>query len=132
MRTDEQLEALRTRYNGKIGSVEYNGHELVFCRPTRDQAREYRRKMESAVEKMDALDQLAQVTIIAFDAEEDRIAARTTFTTLFLERYPLATSNPKLTICLSALAGLVEEEHEQDLGKGVRIKGPPREPSARA
>lgn len=120
-----KLEALRAKY-GKIGAVAYNGHTLVFRKPTREHVREYRRKKDNDAEKMDAMDQLAQVTIVAFDDEEDPNRARTTFTTVFLEDYPLAISNPKFVSCLSALAGLLEEEDEKDLGKGVTVKGTPR------
>jgi hypothetical protein len=122
---ETKLEALRVKY-GKIGVVAYNGHELVFRRPTRDHVREYRRKKDSDAEKMDAMDQLAQVTIIAFDGEEDITRARTRFTESFLEDYPLAISNAKFVNCLTALAGLMEEEDEKDLGKGVSVKSAPR------
>lgn len=121
---ETRLEALRVKY-GKIGAVEYNGHLLVFRKPSREHVREYRRKKDTDAEKMDAMDQLAQVTIVAFDGEEDVIRARTTFTNVFLEDYPLAISNPKFVSCLSALAGLVENEDAKDLGKGVTVKGPP-------
>jgi hypothetical protein len=118
---DEKIEALRVKY-GKVGAVDYNGHTLVFRKPTRENVRDYRRKKDDAIEKMDAMDQLAQATIVAFDDEEDPNRARTIFTTSFLEDYPLAISNPKFVGCLSALAGLLEEEDEKDLGKGVSVK----------
>jgi hypothetical protein len=123
---ETKLEELRVKHGGKVGAVEFSGHTLVFRRPSRDVAREYRRKKDSDVEKMDALDQLAQATIVAFDAEEDPTRARVTFTSVFLEEYPLATSNPKFLACLGALAGLVDGEEEKDLGKGVTVKSAPR------
>ncbi len=122
---ETKLEALRVKY-GKIGAVEFNGHTLVFRKPSREHVREYRRKKDNDAEKMDAMDQLAQATIVAFDDEEDVNRARTTFTTSFLEEYPLAISNPKFVGCLSALAGLIEEEDQKDLGKGVTVKSGPR------
>lgn len=128
---DARLEALRVKY-GKIGAVTFSGHVLVFKKPTRDQVREYRRKKDSDAEKMDAMDQLAQATIVAFDREEDVIQARTTFTTSFLEAYPLAISNPKFAGCLSALAGLIEEEDAKDLGKGVSVRSAPPKTSPKA
>lgn len=124
---EAKLEELRVRHGGKVGAVEFSGHTLIFRKPSRDLVREYRRKKDSDAEKMDALDQLAQATIVAFDAEEDPTRARVTFTSVFLEEYPLATSNPKFIGCLSALAGLIEEEDAKDLGKGVTVKGPPRQ-----
>jgi|SRR5215471_10222127 len=131
MLDDTKLEELRAKY-GKIGVVEYNGHQIVFRKPTRDQARDYRRKKESDAERTDALDQLAQATIVAFDGELDANRARTTFTTVFLEDYPMAMNHPKFMGCMSALSGLVEEEDEKELGKGVSIKGPPRSTSPTA
>jgi hypothetical protein len=128
---ETKLEALRIKY-GKVGVVEYNGHEIVFRKPSRDHVRDYRRKKDDPGEKADAMDQLAQVTIIAFDGEDDPNRARVTFTTVFLEDYPLAVSHPKFVSCLSALSGLIEEEDERDLGKGVRIKSAPRAPSPMA
>ena len=116
----------------RLNVVEYNGHTLIFRKPSREHVREYRRKKDSDAEKMDAMDQLAQATIVAFDGEEDPNRARTTFTTSFLEDYPLAMSNPKFVGCLSALAGLLEEEDEKDLGKGVIVRSAPRAPSPTA
>jgi hypothetical protein len=55
-----------------------------------------------------------------------------TFTGSFLEDYPLAVSNPKFVGCLSALAGLLEEEDAKDLGKGVWLKGATPPPSPKA
>jgi hypothetical protein len=130
MLNEEQLETLRARHV-KIGVVEYSGHQIVFRRPSRDQVRDYRRK-QLTDEKVDALDQLAQATIVAFDGEEDVTRARTTFTTVFLEEYPSACNHPKFMGCLSALSGLVEVEDEQDLGKGVSIRNGRREPSPKA
>jgi hypothetical protein len=120
--SEAQLEELRVKY-AKIGVVEFNGHTLVFRKPSREHVREYRRKKDSDAEKMDAMDQLAQATILAFDAETDPNKARTTFTGQFLDDYPLAISNPKFVALLSALAGLIEEEDAADLGKGVSVRG---------
>lgn len=120
--SDAQLEVQRARY-GKIGVVEFSGHQLVFRKPSRDNARDYRRKKDSEAEKTDAMDQLAQATIIAFDGEEDVNRARVTFTEVFLEDYPLAMNSPKFIAVLSALAGLIEDEVATDLGKGASIKG---------
>lgn len=128
---DARLEPFRAKY-GKVGGVEFSGHVLVFKRPTREHIRDYRRKKESDVEKVDAMDQLAQITIVAFDGEDDPNRARMTFTGVFLVEYPMAISNPRFVACLSTLAGLVDEEEAKELGKGVRIKGPPPPTSPRA
>jgi hypothetical protein len=119
---EEMLEGLRLKY-GKIGIVDFNDHRLVFRKPSREHVREYRRKKDSDAEKMDAMDQLAQATIVAFDGQTDPNKARETFTMRFLEDYPLAISNPKFVAVLSALAGLIEEEDAKDLGKGASVRG---------
>lgn len=128
MFSEEKLEELRAKY-GKIGIVDFSGHQVVFRKPSREQARDYRRKIATESEKPDAVDQLAQLTIVGFDGEEDVTKARIAFTGVFLEEFPLAMSNVKFITVISVLAGLVEEELDRDLGKGARIKGPPRAPS---
>lgn len=128
MLSEGRLEELRQKY-GKIGLVEFNQHVIVFRKPTRLDAREYRRKKDSEAEKMDAMDQLAQATIIAFDSQDDPNAARTTFTERFLEDYPLAVSNVRFMNVLSALSGIVEEEETKDLGKGASVRDAPQSTS---
>jgi hypothetical protein len=120
MLNEEQIEAFVTRY-GKVGIVDWSGHQLVFRRPTRQDIREYRRKSDSIAEKEDALDQLAQVTMVAFDGEQEPAAARAAFLA-FLNEYPAFTSGTRCSMTLNALSGLVEEEASQDMGKGVSIR----------
>jgi len=124
---DAKVEEARVKY-GKAGGVRFNGHSIVFKKPTRDHVREYRRKLDTPSEKADAMDQIAQVTIVAFDDKDDPNVARTHFTTVFLEEYPMATSNYKFNACLSSLAGLSELEDDADLGKGVIVRNAPRKP----
>jgi hypothetical protein len=121
---DGELEQLRVKY-AKIGVVEFSGHQIVFKKPTRDHIRDYRRKKDSDTEKMDAMDQLAQVTIVAYDRELDPNAARERFTMQFLEAYPMAISNPKFVAVLQGLAGILEEEDVRDLGKGASVRSAP-------
>jgi hypothetical protein len=120
MLTEEQLEAARAKY-GKIGVIEYGGHQLVFRRPTRENVRDYRRKMDSPSEKPDGLDQLAQVSMIAFDGEEDITRARVAFLG-FLDEYPLFTGSAKALSVFNVLTGLVEEEEAGSLGKGASVR----------
>jgi hypothetical protein len=122
---DEQLEALRVKNDGKIGVVDFSGHQIVFRRPTRDAARDWRRKQGSVSEKPDANDQLAQAMIIAFDGDTDANSARTKFTSTFLVEYPMAVENSKFQVCLGLLSGMTEKEDDEDLGKGVSIKRAP-------
>ena len=124
MLSEETLETLRTTYSA-IGVIEQAGHELVFRRPSRDQVRDYRRKTDNATEKPDALDQLAQVSIVAFDgmvatSEANAMLVRTAFLA-FLEEAPLFTSGGKFMAVFGVMTGLVEAEDIEDLGKGVRV-----------
>jgi hypothetical protein len=121
MLSDARLDELQVKH-GKIGMVEYCGHAIVFRKPSREIARDYRRKKDSVAEAPDALDQLAQATIVAFDDEDDPNKARVRFTGEFLEEYPLATSHPRFVTCLSVLSGLAAEEDDSDLGKGVSVR----------
>ena len=126
MLSEEQLEAASRKF-GKVGVVDYCGHQVVFRRPTRDECREYRRMRDSAAEKHDATERLAQVAIVSFDGEQDVNRARTLYTGTFLEEFPLFSSTPKVMSVLGALTGLVEEEDAADMGKGARVlSGRPR------
>ena len=129
MLNDEQVEGLRIKY-GKVAVVDYRDHQLVFRRPSRDNMRDYRRKQDSPSERADALDQLAQLTIVAFDDETDGVRCRTAFLA-FLDEFPAFTSHPKPMAAIAALSGLVEQEDEATLGKGVSIRSsaPKRTPT---
>lgn len=121
MLNEEQLEALTKKY-GKIGVRDYDGHQIVFRRPTRDMCREYRRMRESDAEKHEAMESLAQKMLVAFDGEEDINKARTVYTCVFLEESPLFVNNPQTMAVLSSLTGIVEEEDARDLGKGASVR----------
>lgn len=121
MLTEEQIEALRQKF-GKVGVVDYNGHQIVFRKPTRDDCRDYRRMRESPSEKGDAIESLCQKSLCAFDGEQDVNRARTHYTTVFLEEYPLFANVPKVMAIMSALTGMVEEEDAIDLGKGASFR----------
>ena len=130
MLDEAQIEALRATY-GKVGVRDYNGHQLVFRKPTRDDCREYRRMMNSPNEKGDAIESLAQKMIVALDGETSVIAARTRYTGVFLEEYPLFSNNQQTIALISALSGVVEEEDAEDLGKGASFRSG-RQKSSRA
>jgi hypothetical protein len=127
MLTEEQLETLRLKY-GKIGIVTYNGHQVVFRKPSRDDCREYRRMKESAVERGDAIESLAQKALCAFDGEQDVNRARTYYTTVFLEEFPMFANTGNVVAILSALSGMVEEADALELGKGASYRSA-RQPS---
>lgn len=122
---DEELERLRQQYT-KIGVVDWNRHQIVFKQPSREVVRDYRRKQDSASEKPDALDQLAQVTIVAFDGVTDPVRCREAFLAFLGGEAPAFTSSGKAGAVLTGLSGMVEEEDVADLGKGARILMAPR------
>lgn len=131
MLDESRLDELQ-RQHSKIAVVEFSGHQLVFRRPTRFEAREYKRKLDTAAERPDALDFLAQCTLVALDGETDPTRAREVFTGSFLEQFPLATASDKFKAALGALSGMVEDEDARELGKGVTIRGLPPPPLPKA
>jgi hypothetical protein len=126
--TDEQLQALETAHK-KIAIVDWNGHAIVFRRPTRDECHAYRAALEHPETKADAAEQLCQRAIVAFDGDQNANSARTYFTSTFLVEHPMFASTAKAKIALGALMGLVEEEDLADLGKGVSVRPSPRKPT---
>lgn len=119
MLDDAGLEALRVANGGKIGIVDWQGHQIVFRRPTRENIREYRRKV-GTVEEPDRVDQLTQAMLCAFDGQTDGVAARQAYLG-FLSEYPLFTSTAKCNTAVNVLGGLVEVESAEALGKFARI-----------
>jgi hypothetical protein len=122
---EDALTALQAKYK-KIAVVDWNEHQIVFRRPTRDECRSYRIALEAPATKADAAEQLCQFTIVAFDAETDPTRARVTFTTVLLEECPMFSATTKVKVAIGALMGLVEEEDLADLGKGVSVRPWPR------
>jgi hypothetical protein len=129
--TETELEQLKARH-GKIGVRDWDGHQIVFRKATRAEVREYRRKQDSPHEKADAMDQLAQATIVAFDGQTDPNAARTVFTGVFLEQYPAFCSNTATVNVLSYLTGIVEEEGAGEMGKGASVRSAAPKPTPTA
>lgn len=120
MLTEEALSDLQKKH-GKIGVVEFEGHQIVFSRPSREQARDFRRKEDSPTEKPDRVDQLAQQTIVALDGETDATKARIGFLS-FLQDYPLFCDSPKAQTVLTVLAGGMEATEAKLLGKGCSVR----------
>lgn len=127
MLTEEQISAFVQRY-GKIGVVDWAGHQLIFRKPSREDVRDYRRKQDSPSERPDAVEQLAQVMIVAFDEEQEPVAARAAFLSLLVE-FPAFASSHKCVSTLNVLSGIVEDEASADLGKGVSIRSSRQKPT---
>ncbi len=131
MLDEAALDGLKLKYQ-KVGVYSYNGHQLVFRKPTRDDAREYRRERESQGEKHEATEHLAQRVLVALDGELDVIKARTAYTSIFLEEFPFFASIPEVQALLGWLGGLVEDEEAEHLGKGVQALNVRRKPTPEA
>ena len=117
MLDDAGLESIRVQCGGKIGVVDWQGHQLVFQKPTRDDIRDFRRKGEG---DPDRVDQLTQVMLVSFDGETDRVKARQAYIA-FLSDAPLFTDTAKCRAAVNVLGGIVEVEDSETLGKYVRI-----------
>jgi hypothetical protein len=129
--SDQEIEAIRSRV-GKVAIVEYNGHQIVFRRPTRDEMHGHRARQDDPREKPGSLDLLAQVLLAAFDGETDTAKARPAFSG-FLDEHPAFTSNQdKFLPAVAILCGMVEDEVAKALGKGVSVRSspPPSTPTA--
>lgn len=124
MLDEQSQEVLRGRY-GAVATVDFNGHQLVFRRPSRDEVREFRRKERSPAEADDAVDYVSQLTMVAFDGEADPMKARVAYGA-FLQDHPRFTESTKFRIAFNLLSGRVEREDIADMGKGVSVRlGPP-------
>jgi hypothetical protein len=128
--SDETIAKLQEQH-GKIGVVDFEGHRLVFRRPNRVQVREYRRKEDSAAEKPDRVDQLAQQTIVALDDVNDPPRAAQAFQA-FLDEYPGFCDSPKFQVVIAILTGIQETENTRFLGKGCDVWSATRKPSPTA
>lgn len=120
MLSEESLEALRGKYK-KIARVTWEGHELVFRRPTRDEWHAYLRAKGSAMETHTAQEHHSQVTIVAYDGQLDILSARTGYTNELLEECPGFANAPELGAALSVLAGTAQQEEIKNLGEVVRV-----------
>ncbi len=119
-----QLETIRARC-GKIADMEYNSHQLVFRRPSRDEISMHRRRQEDPAEKVGSLDLFSQIILAAFDGEEDPVKARALYGA-FLDEHPAFTSNrDKFLPAIAILCGMVEDEAAASLGKGVSVRSAP-------
>jgi hypothetical protein len=118
---------------GRCGHVEHDGHFLVFRRPNRDEARDYRKKEDDPAQKYDRVDQLANLTIVAFDALPitDVIKIREAWLS-FLGDYPMFTDGPRFQSVFGVLVGAADEEQIKILGKGCSIRSGIRPSSPKA
>lgn len=131
MLDETRLEELRRQYV-KIGVIDWEGHQLVFRRPSRDEVHHYRMQRDgSPDERGGASDLLSTKTMVAFDGETDPNRARLAYDA-FLGEYPMFCSALKPQGVLSILSGLIESEAAAALGKGATVRSapPPTTPTA--
>ena len=118
--TEEQLEGLRVKHR-KIARVIWEGHEVVFRRPTRDEWHSYLRAQGSPMEKHTAQEHHSQITLVAYDGDMSMPGARVAYQQGLLEECPGFANAPELGAALSVLAGTAQEEEIKHLGEVVRV-----------
>lgn len=123
--SEEQLDELGTKY-GRVVSVQWDGHEIVFRRPTIEECRAWRVKGESVDAKVDRADQHCQQTLVSFDGDMSPVTSRTKFSQEFLREHPMFATTSRCMAALGVLMGVVEEKDFADLGKGVSVRPSPR------
>jgi len=106
--TPEQIEQATAKH-GRVKVVQYNGHEMIFRKPSRPECKDYARKMNDESTKNDADEQLAQILIVNFDGETDPVRARIAFNAM-LDEYPLAANSKAIGGAVSRLAGVVQDD----------------------
>lgn len=108
MITPEQIEQATTKH-GRVKLVQYNGHEMLFRKPSRPECKDYARKMNDDATKNDADEQLALMLVVNFDGADDQLGARRGLIQLF-DDYPLAANSKAIGGAISRLAGVVQDE----------------------
>ena len=76
--TEEQLEGLRVKHRN-IARVVWEGHEVVFRRPTRDEWHSYLRAQGSPMEKHTAQEHHSQMALVAYDGDMSMPGARVAY-----------------------------------------------------
>ncbi len=118
--TDEHLRELEKQHR-KVAHVAYNGHDLVFRRPTRAEAAMYREQIDSQSSKAEraaADEHLAQVVVVQVDdvvgdgTPTGQARVRETFNAL-LEEHPLLCMAAPIGRTLGRLTGILQEETQK-------------------
>lgn len=129
---DSQLKELEEKYK-RVKLVIYNGHELVFRKPLRTEIKQHRIKNggDSAEEKAAADEQLAQLTLVHLDGQEEPVQTRKAFLAL-LDEWPYLCANKDVGRALSILSGVIQEETVKTLGPSSTPSAAAQKPTARA
>lgn len=114
MLTEEQLAELGKRHK-KVIRLEWEGHELVFRRPTTDEWIAYTRARDASGNYA-AMRTNSQLTIVAYDGDMSP-SARNSYTNVFLEEYPGFPNAPDAVLVWSVLAGTTREEELRHMGE---------------
>lgn len=127
---EEQAKALETKHR-KIAIVSWEGNEVVFRKPSRDEWHAYQRRRANPVEAPAAIETHAQITLVSINGITDIRQARERFTNEFLEDFPGFCNAPEVGAALSALAGTAQEEELAAIKKVVEVRSATR-PSSQA
>ena len=121
MLSEEQKDALEKAHK-KIGVISWEGHEIVFRRPTRTEWHNYMRMNGDAAANAAALDSHAQITLVAYDGDIQMPRARIAYTNELLEECPGFANAPEVAAVLAVLAGTAQQEDLANLGKVARVR----------
>ena len=115
--TADHLAALEKQHR-KVAHVQYNGHDLVFRRPTRAEAAYYREQIDSQSSKSEraaADEHLAQSVVVQVDdvlsdgTPTGQVRVREAFNAL-LEEHPLMCMAAPVGRTLGKLTGILQED----------------------
>lgn len=101
--SDLDLDALR-KMHGRITQARYNGHDIVFRKPTQGEAQMWRSApADTAEERYEQMSTMAQFilvhpTVVEFNA--------------LLEDYPFMLSNEGINRAISMAMGVIEEKKD--------------------
>lgn len=120
MLSESDLETLRAKH-GRVSHCRYNGVDIVFRVPTRNEVLMWRADQANAPGSED--DNLAK-KIVVMPTREEFIALMT--------KFPMLINNRKVARALSIATGVTEDAEEKDSGSDESVNGSPRETSLSA
>lgn len=121
--TEEHLREL-ARTHKRVKHVAYNGHDLVFRRPTRVECQMHRSTTrESGAEEAD--EQLAAITIVQVDDVTDSTQVRASFQAL-LDDWPYMVHEKSVGGALAELTGVKQDAELKRSGSAMQPNGSPQ------
>jgi len=111
MLSETDLESLRTKH-GRVSHCRYNGVDIVFRLPTRNEVLMWRQDSNNAPGSED--ENLAKKIVVVPDKEA--------FGAL-LQKYPMMVNNKKVARAISLITGVTEDAEEKDEGNDSSVNG---------